>query len=154
MMDDPYAEVDPSGASVLYWHQHSRAREEAINALVEEFNNTNEYGITVTAEYQGGYGDIFNKMLGVANTPDAPNIVVAYQNQSATYQLGEAMADMNYLVESPTWGLTEEEKADFFEGFYNQDVFEIYGGQRLGFLGHQHEIAALYHLCDVYGGHG
>lgn len=131
--EDAYADVDPSGQEVVYWHQHSRAREEDLIEIVDEFNNTNEWGITVNAEYQGGYGDIFNKMLSVVNTSDAPNLVVAYQNQSATYQLGEGMADMNPLVDSPKWGLTDEDKADFFQGFYNQDVFTIYDGMRLGF---------------------
>jgi phosphate/phosphite/phosphonate ABC transporter binding protein len=129
----PDEEVDPSGQTITYWHQHSRDREEGLLAMVEEFNNTNEWGITVNAEYQGGYGDIFNKMLVVLNTPDAPNMVVAYQNQSATYAVAEAMVDMNGLVESPKWGLSDEEQADFFPGFYQQDVFPTFGNARYGF---------------------
>jgi len=114
---DPWADVDPSGQTIVYWHQHSRAREEALNEIVAEFNATNEYGITVEAEFQGSYGDIFNKMLGVLNTPDVPNVVVAYQNQAATYQLADGLVDMNSLVNSPKWGLTEEEQKDFFQGW-------------------------------------
>ena len=64
--------VDPSGQEVVFWHQHTREREEALNEIIAEFNETNEQGITVVAEYQGGYGDIFNKMLNVLNSPDAP----------------------------------------------------------------------------------
>ncbi len=131
--EDPWADVDPSGQTIVYWHQHSRQREEALNEIVEAFNSTNEYGITVQAEYQGSYGDIFNKMLAVLNTPDAPDLVVAYQNQAATYQLADALIDMNPLVNSPKWGLTEEEKADFFPGFFNQDIFPTFGNARLGF---------------------
>jgi phosphate/phosphite/phosphonate ABC transporter binding protein len=129
----PYEDVDPTGQTITYWHQHSRDREEGLLAMVEEFNNTNEWGITVNAEYQGGYSDIFNKMLVVLNTPDAPNMVVAYQNQSATYAVAEAMVDMNGLVESPKWGLSDEEQADFFPGFYAQDVFPTFGNARYGF---------------------
>ena len=84
---DPWAEVDPSGQTVIFWHQHSRAREEALLQIVDEFNQSNEWGITVEASYQGSYNDIFNKMLAVLNTSDAPNVVVAYQNQAATYQI-------------------------------------------------------------------
>ena len=130
---DEWADVDPSGQTIVYWHQHSRGREEALMEIVDEFNKTNEWGITVQAEYQGGYGDIFNKMLGVLNTDDAPNIVVAYQNQAATYQLADGLVDMTSLVDSPKWGLTEEDKADFFPGFYNQDIFPTYNDARLGF---------------------
>lgn len=129
----PFEDVDPSGQTVTFWHQHPGDREEALGSIVEDFNANNEYGITVVPEYQGSYGDIFNKMLGVLNTPDAPSLVVAYQNQAATYQLADAMVDMNPLVNSEKWGLTEAEKEDFFQGFFNQDVFPTYGGARLGF---------------------
>ena len=131
--EDPWAEVDPSGQTVIFWHQHTRAREEALLQIIDEFNSTNEYGITVEASYQGSYNDIFNKMLAVLNTSDAPNVVVAYQNQAATYQLAEGLADMNPMIQSPKWGLSEEEQADFFPGFWAQDVFPTYGNARLGF---------------------
>ncbi|GAB4556831.1 MAG: hypothetical protein Kow0047_00630 [Anaerolineae bacterium] len=130
---DPWADVDPSGQTITFWHQHSREREQALNEIIQQFNETNEYGITVVAEYQGSYGDIFNKMLAVLNTEDAPDLVVAYQNQAATYQLADALVDMTSLVESPKWGLTEEDKQDFFPGFFNQDIFPTFNNQRLGF---------------------
>ncbi|MCD6290991.1 MAG: ABC transporter substrate-binding protein [Anaerolineae bacterium] len=128
-----WEEVDPSGQSIVFWHQHSRQREKALQEIVQKFNETNEYGITVSAEYQGSYGDIFNKMLAVLNTEDAPDLVVAYQNQAATYQLADALIDMNPLVNSPKWGLTDAEKADFFPAFFKQDVFPTFGNARLGF---------------------
>jgi multiple sugar transport system substrate-binding protein/sn-glycerol 3-phosphate transport system substrate-binding protein len=130
---DPYAEVDPSGQTVTFWHQHTRDREEALLEIIDEFNATNEWGITMIGEYQGGYGDIFNKMLTFMNTPDVPNLVVAYQNQAATYQLGESLINMDELVNSPTWGLTKDDQQDFFTGFYYQDVFPTFGNARLGF---------------------
>src|SRR5690554_3181849 len=128
-----YDDVDPTGQTVIFWHQHTQSREDALNEIVQEFNETNEWGITVVAEYQGSYGDIFNKMLGVLNTPDAPNLVVAYQNQAATYQLADALVDMNPMVNSEKWGLSEEEQADFFPGLWEQDIFPTYGNARLGF---------------------
>ena len=127
-----WEDVDPTGQEITFWHQHSRAREEALQQIVADFNANNEWGITVNAEYQGGYGDIFNKMLNVLNTPDAPNLVVAYQNQAATYQLADALVDMNPLVNSPKWGLSEDELNDFFPAFLKADVFPTFGGARLG----------------------
>jgi multiple sugar transport system substrate-binding protein len=128
-----YESVDPSGATVVFWYQHSRAREEALQSIIQQFNETNEFGITVEGIYQGGYGDIFNQMLTVLGTQDAPNLVVAYQNQAATYQLTDGLIDMTPLVDSPQYGLTEEVKADFFPSFFNSDVFSTFDGARLGF---------------------
>jgi len=128
---DPWFKVDPSGQTITFWHQHTKSREEALLEIVDEFNKTNEYGITVVAEYQGSYGDIFNKMLPVLNTADVPDLVVAYQNQAATYQLADALLDMNSLVKSPKWGLSLKDQRDFFPGFYAQDVFPNFGNARL-----------------------
>lgn len=130
---DPWADVDPSGQTVTFWHQHSGAREEALQEIVTNFNANNAYGITVVAENQGGYGDIFRQMLLLLGTPDVPDLVVAYQNQAATYQLGNGLIDMSSLVNSPMWGLAEAEQADFFPGFFRQDVFSTFDGARLGF---------------------
>lgn len=134
-MDDMsmWADVDPSGQTVTFWYQHSGSREEALQEIIAHFNDTNEYGITVEGSNQGGYGDIFSKMLNVVGTEDVPNLVVAYQNQAATYQLGDGLVDMNSLVSDPKWGLSEEEQADFFPGFYGADIFPSFDNARLGF---------------------
>ena len=125
--------VDPSGQEVSFWYQHSGTRAEVLEEIISEFNESNEWGITVVGAAQGGYGDIFNKMLAVIGTPDVPNLVVAYQNQAASYQLGEGLVDMRELVDSEVWGLSEEEQADFFPGFYAADIFPSFDNARLGF---------------------
>ena len=133
--EDPYADVDPTGASVVFWHQHSGAREEQLAEIISAFNENNEWGITVEAINQGGYDDIYNRVTTslAGGGEDLPELVVAYGNQAATYHLHEGLVDMNLLVDSPTWGLTEEEKADYFPGFYDADVFPQFEGVRLGF---------------------
>lgn len=129
---DPWAGIEPA-KEIIWWHQHTgSAREAAIAQLVSDFNATNEWGITVTAEYAGSYGDIFNKMLPILNTPDVPDVVVGYQNQVATYQLADSMFDMNELINHPDYGLTQEEQDDFFAGFFAQDVLSLFDNQRLG----------------------
>lgn len=133
--DDPYADVDPTGATVEFWHQHSGAREEELLKIVDEFNEMNEYGITINASNQGGYGDIFQKMnLGLtAGGDELPQLVVAYQNQAATYQLVDGLIDINPLLHSPTWGISDEDFADFFAGFVNSDINPTFDNQLLGF---------------------
>jgi multiple sugar transport system substrate-binding protein len=130
---DEWTDVDPSGQTIIFWHNHSQARQETLDAIIQKFNETNEYGITVEEEYQGAYDDIFNKMLPILNTADVPDLVVAYQNQAATYQLSDALVDMNSLANSAKWGLSAEDQADFFPGFYQQDVNPSFGDARLGF---------------------
>ena len=126
------ANVDPTGAEVSYWYQHTRSREESIQELITEFNETNEWGITVMGEYQGGYSDIYNKMITAISGNSMPQLVVAYQNQAAGYQVGDALVDLTPYVTDAKWGLGDEID-DYFEGFISQDINKQFGGKRLGF---------------------
>ena len=131
--DGPLAGVDPSGQTVVYWHQHSGDRETQLGGMVDDFNANNPWGITVDASNQGGYGDIYQKMIAGIAAGEVPNLVVAYQNQAATYQLDDALTDMNVFVNDAQWGYNEAEQADFFQGFFNQDINPQFDNQRLGF---------------------
>ena len=128
-----YENVDPTGQTVTFWHQHSGIRQDMLVEIVNDFNATNPYGITVIEENQGGYGDIFNKMLVLLGSDETPDLVVAYQNQAATYQVVDGLIDMTPLVRSETWGYSDEELADFFPGFLQSDVNPTFDDQRLGF---------------------
>jgi len=145
--EDPWANVTPA-KEIVWWHQHTgEKRENAINQIISDFNATNEWGITVKAEYAGSYNDIFQKMLPILNTPDVPDVVVGYQNQIATYQLANAMFDMNELINHPVYGLTPEDQADFFPGFFQQDVYPLFGNQRLG-LAPNRSMEVMYYNMD------
>ena len=124
--------VDPSGVTVAYWFQHSGYREEELQKMITEFNETNEWGITVVGEYQGGYNDIYNKMITAISGNSTPDLVVAYQNQAAGYQVSDALVDLTPYVDDAKWGLGAEYD-DFFEGFITQDINVQFGGKRLGF---------------------
>jgi multiple sugar transport system substrate-binding protein/sn-glycerol 3-phosphate transport system substrate-binding protein len=134
----PYENVDPTGIEMLWWHQHTQERQEGLDQMVEEFNNTNEWGIKVTAEFAGGYSEIYDKMISAIAADDPtllPNLTVGYANQVAKYQLTDSLVDMDLFVDSPKWGLTAEEKADFFQGIFEADVSPVFGDGhfRMGF---------------------
>jgi len=147
-----YEKVDPKGAKVLWWHQHTKEREEGLQQMVAEFNSTNEWGIEVSAEYAGGYGEIYDKMINAisANDPSLlPNLVVGYANQVAKYQLSDALVDMDELVDSAKWGLTEAEKKDFYQGIFEADVSPVFGDGhfRMGFPPNR-SMEVLYYNLD------
>jgi len=134
----PYEDMDPTGIEVLWWHQHTQEREEGLQQMVEEFNNANEWGIKVTAEFAGGYSEIYDKMISAIAADDPtllPNLTVGYANQVAKYQLTDSLVDMDLFVDSPKWGLTAEEKQDFFQGIFEADVSPLFGDGhfRMGF---------------------
>ena len=124
--------VDPSGTTITFWHQHTKAREEALASIVDQFHKSNGMNITVNAEYAGGYSDIYNKMITAISGGAMPEMVVAYQNQAAAYWLGGGLVDLQPYVDSPKWGIGEA-MSDYFEGYVNADVSAQFDGARLGF---------------------
>jgi multiple sugar transport system substrate-binding protein len=145
--DTTFDNVDPKGQQITFWHQMTGGNAKALQAIVDDFNKTNAEGIQVTAVAQGNYNDIFNKMSQILNTSDVPALVVAYQNQAATYQLANALTDMTPLVNSAKWGLSAADQQDFFPGFWQQDIFPNYNNARLGFPVYRSE-EVLYYNTD------
>lgn len=142
-----YETVDPSGQTVVFWHQHGGVREAGLQAIVERFNAENPYGITVVAEYQGSYPEVFQKMLLLIGTSDAPNLVVAYQDQAAAYQFADGLIDIRTFLTSERWGFEPEDEADFFASFIASDVNPAFDGQLLGFPPNR-SIEVMYYNAD------
>lgn len=140
--------IDLNGVEVVFWHQHTRSREEGLKGLVEDFNATNPYGITVMAEYAGGYGDIYNKMQTGLASGQVPDLVVGYQNQAGAYQLADGLVDIDQYVYDPMYGLTPEEIEDFLPGIFMQDKNAQFDGMRLGFPPNR-SMQVLYYNMDM-----
>lgn len=145
--DDPWADVDPTGQEIVFWYRVTGSSEEALQKIINEFNTTNEWGITVNGVTQGGYDELADKMKGTIGTDDAPNVVIAYQNNQLDYYSLDGLAVLNELVDSPTWGLSEEDQADYFAGFFNQDVYPNFDNIRLG-MPPQRSMAVMYYNVD------
>ncbi len=130
---DAWAEVDPNGQIIRLWHQHSGERQATLEEIINEFNITNKWGITLIPEKRESYGDIFTNLIPIIGTSEAPNLVTAYQHHAAAYYLAEGLINLDSLVDSPTWGINSPERDDFFPGIYSQDVFSIFDEVRLGY---------------------
>lgn len=55
-------DVDVNGTEITFWHAMGGVNGEAMEYLVDKFNQENEYGIKVVSEYQGSYDDALNKL--------------------------------------------------------------------------------------------
>jgi multiple sugar transport system substrate-binding protein len=116
--------IDPTGATVVYWHQYSpdSAQGNTIAALIEQFNTTNEYGITVEGLHQGSYGDIQGLMDAGIVSGELPTLVAAFTNAAADWAADGVVVDMNLYYADATWGFTEEEQAQFNQGLLEGGV--------------------------------
>lgn len=142
--------IDPSGQEVVYWHQFTGAQLETMTTLVEDFNSTNEYGITVNAIAQGGYNDIRELMNASIISGELPNLVAGYANDAASYFRDGGAVDLSPYVTDATWGLTEEQQADFVPGILdaNRQTAAPFNGELLAWP-HQFSAQVLVSNLDL-----
>lgn len=71
------SEVDKT--TISFWHSMGGVNGQAIDTLVQKFNDENEYGITVEAEYQGRYDDALNKLKSAQIGNMGADLVQVYE---------------------------------------------------------------------------
>ena len=137
-------QVDPQGQKVTFWYQHSEEREAALKALIDKFNRTNEYGIEVVGEHAGTHDDIYEKMLVRMQSGVLPQLVVAYRYQAQAYNRNGGVVDLAPYMNSPKWGLSGDERGDYFQEFIDQDRIK---GVQVAFLPSR-SMEVLYYNVD------
>ncbi len=70
---------DVDGTTISFWHSMGGVNGEALDTLVKQFNEENEYGITVDAQYQGEYDDPLNKLKSAQIGNMGADLVQVYE---------------------------------------------------------------------------
>jgi multiple sugar transport system substrate-binding protein len=101
--------VDPTGQTIVYWHEWDGAQLTAIDEIIANFNETNEYGITVETVAQGNNNNIEEAMNAAITSGDFPNLVGGFSNTAQGYYLDEVLVPLDPYVNDPTWGFSEHQ---------------------------------------------
>lgn len=150
--DSMYEGIDPSGQTVVYWHQYSEdsTQDNTMSALIADFNSSNEYGITVEAIHQGHYGTIEDLMNTAILSGELPNLVAGYANAVAGWANEGLVVDIETLLNDPQWGFSDEEQSNF--NFNLLDVnkldFAPFDGMRVAWA-NQNSLNIFYTNLDV-----
>ncbi|MDH5605935.1 MAG: extracellular solute-binding protein [Anaerolineae bacterium] len=119
-----------NGVEVEFWHVWDGGPGEALQGIIDDFNATNEYGITVIGVEQGSYGDVSTAMSAALNTGETPDLVVQYRDTYLGWQsAADAVVDMTPYLDDPMVGYSADEIAEFTPAYWSVDQV---GDQRLG----------------------
>ena len=133
---------------VAYWHQRSEKDNAFLQSMLDEFNKLNPYGITAQAQNAGAnYNAVYSKVNAAIMAGQPPEMSVAYQNQAAFYRGQGAVIDLSPYLDSKKYGLSEADKADYFETFLASDRNPQYKNERLGFPT-QRSMELMYYNVD------
>jgi multiple sugar transport system substrate-binding protein/sn-glycerol 3-phosphate transport system substrate-binding protein len=115
-MAEPTEEMmDLSGQTVTFWHVWGAgSAAEGMQKIIDDFNASNEWGITVVGVDQGRQGDLETAVNAGIASGDLPNISPGFPNSVATWYNAGAIAPLNDFISDPVYGLTADQAAAIY----------------------------------------
>ncbi len=126
----PESGYDGSAVTVKFYNTMGANLAGVLENYIVEFNKLYP-NITIESSQVGGYDDVREQIVTEISIDAQPNIAYCYPDHVALYNLAEAVTTLDSLIESDVevkradgtteiLGLTDEQKADFIEGYYNE----------------------------------
>ena len=126
----PEGGYDGSKVTISFYHTMGSNLTAVLDLYIEEFHKLYP-NITVEYTSVGGYDDVRDQISTEITVGAQPNIAYCYPDHVALYNLAGVVAHLDSLIASQETvtlsdgtsmilGLTDEQKADFIEGYYNE----------------------------------
>ena len=98
-----------SPVTIEFWHAMAGTNQEAVDALVNQFNTTigADKGITVKPVYQGQYTDLKTKTTAALKSGSAPAIAQAYPDWVAEYLQSGNVVELDPYILNEEVGIND-----------------------------------------------
>ena len=128
--DVPAAGYDGSAVTVVFYHSMGAKLQGVLNTYIEEFNKLYP-NITIEHSSMGDYDGVRDQIKTQLTAGEQPNIAYCYPDHVALYNVAKKVIPLDNLIASTievtdaqgnttVLGLTDEQKADFIEGYYKE----------------------------------
>ncbi|CAM2920213.1 ABC transporter substrate-binding protein [Hathewaya histolytica] len=107
---------------IEFWHSMKGGNEESIKQITKDFEDKNP-NIKIKLVNQGGYRDLFQKLMGAAKSNTLPAITQIYNNRLTWYMDKELVQDLKPYEKDKKHGMKDEEVKDIAEIFYKDGTF-------------------------------
>ena len=126
----PEGGYDGSEVTIKFYHTMGSNLSDVLKAYIVEFNKLYP-NIHIEHEQVGNYDAVRDQIKTELTVGNQPNIAYCYPDHVALYNIAKAVVTLDNLIASDieitradgtkeTLGLTDAEKADFIEGYYNE----------------------------------
>ena len=126
----PEGGYDGSEVTITFYHTMGQNLSEVLDLYIAEFNKLYP-NIHIQHEQVGGYDDVREQIATQITVGNQPNIAYCYPDHVAMYNISKAVVTLDNLIASKetveradgtteTLGLTDDQIADFIEGYYNE----------------------------------
>lgn len=118
------------GTKIRFWHPWTGATADTLQALVDEFNRSNEYQISVEVTAQvSGWDDLENRLTGALETGEPPDLAAGFMHQALRWDAQKKIVDLGPYHLDSNWGLGAEAQADYYPAVWAAGTTPA--GQRL-----------------------
>ena len=126
----PEGGYDGSAVTIKFYNTMGTNLRTVLDAYIVEFNKLYP-NITIEVTQVGNYDDVRDQISTEITVGNQPNIAYCYPDHVALYNLAKAVTTLDSMIDSKIevkradgsteiLGLTDEQKADFIEGYYNE----------------------------------
>jgi multiple sugar transport system substrate-binding protein len=130
------------GTEVEFWHVWPGETGQTIKSLTDEFNRSNQWGISAEASYQGNFDQLSGAVSTSITTGAFPDLVIGYTHQAQSWDMVlNTVVDLEDYVNDPRWGLDKTQQEDFISLLWEHERVD---GKRYG-IPAQGSAALLYY---------
>ena len=141
----PEITTNPSslqGLQIQFMHPWSGDTASEIAGMVDEFNQSNSWGIHVITQQPGSAGQVSAELASSLATGNQPAMVAATMDALLSENAAsDAFVDLNPYLYSNKWGLSAADLADFDALFLQQDALN---GMQFGFPAQRTAVMMFY----------
>ena len=116
--------------TITFYHTMGENLSTVLDYYIKEFNKLYP-NITIEHSQVGGYDDVRDQISTEITVQNQPNIAYCYPDHVALYNLANAVVTLDQFIDSDLeitltngtkvpMGLTDEQKADFIKGYYEE----------------------------------
>ena len=116
------------GVSIQVWMPWFGVDANLFESQVAEFNQSNQWGITVQSASQSNYTELYDNVTAALQTGNRPQLVIAFPEHALGWDGSGQVVDLTRYVNDPKYGLSNDEVRDFPSVFWTQDTI---GSKRL-----------------------
>ena len=116
--------------TIEMWHYMNGRQAEVLNEIIEDFNATNDKGITVNAISQGSIVDLNKKVISAAQSNSLPAIINVYPDVATGLIEDKKLVNLSSFINDKNVGMADE-MDDFVDTFIEEtsqwNNGEVYG---------------------------
>ena len=110
---------------IVFWHPWTGTLEDRVHALVQEFNQVNEWGIMVEDTAIGDESYLIRKTQSSINEQKMPDLVtLPIHSLSSLYTQNNVLVNLEPYIENTSLGLTDEEILTYPVTFWQQEILD------------------------------